>query len=448
LNPAGKIKVGIISLGCPRNLVDSEILLGALQKEGYGITDIKDADVGLVNTCAFIDDAKRESIDTILELTELKKAKKLSAVVVAGCLPQRYGEALLKGLPEVDLFIGCDQIVKVGRILRRLDRNKKLCEVSAKPSFIYSHTDPRLQITPAHYAYVKVSEGCENRCSFCTVPSIKGDYRSRPLESVIKEVEDISAGQRLSEINLVGQDVTLYGKDLYGKPAIKELLKKLCSFQDYKRWVRLLYTYPSHIDDSLIDMFAAEELLCKYIDLPIQHINDAILKKMNRKMQKKDIITLIEKIRRRVPGVILRSSVIVGFPGEDDTTFKELVEFIKEARFERLGVFTYSREEGTPAYNYKDQVDEKVKLERFNTLMSVQKEIAAAINESCKGKTLEVLIDEKDGNSEDTYIGRTEGDAPEVDGEVFVKGKDLKPGDFVNVKITDTLEYDLVGEAL
>ncbi len=435
-------------MGCPRNLVDSEVLLGVLKKEDYETADIKDADIGIVNTCAFIDDAKTESIDTILELTELKKAKRLSAVVVAGCLPQRYGKVLLKGLPEVDAFIGCDEIPKIARILRSLDKNKKLYDVSAKPSFIYSHTHPRIQITPPHYAYVKVSEGCENRCSFCVVPSIKGAYRSRPIESVIKGVEAISARQRLSEIDLVGQDVTLYGKDLYGKPAIKALLEKLCAFREYKRWVRLLYTYPSHIDDGLIDMLAEEALLCKYMDLPIQHINDKILKMMNRKMCKKDIITLIEKIRKRVPNVVLRSSVIVGFPGERDETFQELAGFIKDIRFERLGVFTYSREEGTPAYDYKNQVDEKVKLERFNVLMSVQKEIACSINESYRGKMLDVLIDEKDENSKDTYIGRTEGDAPEVDGEVFVKAKDIKPGDFVKVRITDTLEYDLVGEII
>ena len=448
MNPHEKTKVGIISLGCPRNLVDSEVLLGVLKKEDYETVDIKDADIGIVNTCAFIDDAKAESIDIILELTELKKAKRLSAVVVAGCLPQRYGKALLKGLPEVDAFIGCDEIPKIARILRSLDKNKKLYDVSAKPSFIYSHTHPRIQITPPHYAYVKISEGCENRCSFCVVPSIKGAYRSRPIESVIKEVEAISARQRLSEIDLVGQDVTLYGKDLYGKPAIKALLEKLCAFREYKRWVRLLYTYPSHIDDGLIDMFAEEALLCKYMDLPIQHINDKILKMMNRKMCKKDIITLIEKIRKRVPNVVLRSSVIVGFPGERDETFRELAGFIKDIKFERLGVFTYSREESTPAYDYKNQVDEKVKLERFNVLMSIQKEIARSINESYRGKTLDVLIDEKDENSKDTYIGRTEGDAPEVDGEVFVKAKGLSPGDFVKVRITDTLEYDLVGEQI
>ena len=448
MNQNHKTKVGIISLGCPRNLVDSEVLLGVLQKGGFEIDDIRNADIGVVNTCAFIDDAKEESLNTILELVELKEKARLRAVIVAGCFPQRYGKALLEGLPEVDAFIGCDQILKIADIARRLDKNRKVCEVSPVPSFIYNHTHPRIQITPPHYVYVKISEGCKNRCSFCVIPSIKGDYRSRPIESILEEVSQISKEQRLSEINLVGQDTTFYGTDIYGSPAIKELLKRLCSFKDYRRWIRLLYTYPTHIDDELIDIFAEENPLCKYIDLPIQHANNRILKKMNRKMDKRYITELIGKIRDRVPGIVLRSSVIVGFPGESDEDFEELIEFIKEIKFERLGLFTYSREEGTPAYSYKNQVDEKVKLERFNTLMSVQKEIATEINKSYLGKTVEVLIDEKDENSEDTYIGRTQGDAPEVDGEVFVKAKDVKPGDFVNVKITDTLEYDLVGEQL
>ena len=446
MNPKRKTKVGIISLGCPRNLVDSEVLIGVLEKEGFKITDIKEADIGIVNTCAFIDDAKKESIDMILELTELKKAKGLKNVVVAGCLSQRYGRSLLEELPEVDAFIGCNEILKVGNVLQSLDKEKRLCEVSSNPSFIYNDSIPRIQITPPHYAYVKISEGCENRCSFCVIPSIKGEYRSRAIESILREVEIISKKAKLSEINLIGQDTTNYGKDLYGKRRISELLANLCEFKDYKRWIRLLYTYPSHIDDKLIDIFSREESLCKYIDLPIQHVSNKILAMMNRKTHKKDIMHLIEKLRKRIPGLVLRSSFIVGFPGETEKDFKELVDFAKEVRFERLGVFTYSREEGTPAYNYKDQVSEDVKLERFNTLMSVQREVATSINESCLGKTIEVLIDEKDESSSDMYIGRSPGDAPEVDGQVFVKGKNLKQGDFVRVKITDTLEYDFVGE--
>lgn len=443
MNQNNPIKVGIISLGCPRNLVDSEVLLGVLKKDGLEIVDIGDADVGIVNTCAFIDDAKEESISNILELIALKKESRMSAVVVAGCLPQRYGNALPDGLPEVDAFIGCDQILKVADIIKGIRLGDRSCEVSSKPSFIYSHKDPRVYITPSHYAYVKISEGCGNRCSFCTVPAIRGDYRSRPIESILEEADQLKG---TSEINLIGQDTTLYGRDLYGKPAINELLRKLASFKDRRRWIRLLYTYPSHIDDEIIDIFAREKQICKYMDLPVQHANDRILKKMNRKMGRKDIAELIAKIRKRVPGVILRSSMIVGFPGESEEEFGELVDFIKEIRFDRLGVFTYSREEGTPAFNYKGQIDDKVKRERLETLMSVQSDIAREINEAYLGKTIEVLIDEKDGNAEDTYIGRTQGDAPEVDGEVFVKAKDLSPGDFVNVKIVDTLEYDLIGE--
>lgn len=442
------IKAGIISLGCPRNLVDSEVLLGILEKKGFAIVELREADIGIVNTCAFIDEAKQESIDMVLELVSLKKTGKLKAVVVAGCLSQRYGKTLIKEFPEVDAFIGCGDIEKIGDIVKRLSGKEASYAVSENPSFIYSHTNPRLQITPPHYAYVKISEGCRNRCSFCVIPSIKGSYRSRPIESVLKEIENISAKTHLSEINLIGQDTTLYGADIYGKSRITELLKTLCSLKEYKRWIRLLYTYPSHIDDELIGLFAEQKALCKYMDLPVQHISDKILKSMNRHTTKRDISELIKKIRARIPGVVLRSSIIVGFPGESVEDFNELVDFIKEAKFERLGVFTYSREEGTPAYDYSGQIKEEVKLERFNTIMSIQKDIAEEINRSFLGRTIEVLIDEEDDSAEGMYIGRTEGDAPEVDGEVFVKGRGLKPGDFVNVKITDTLEYDLVGDAI
>ncbi len=440
-----KIKVGIISLGCPRNLVDSEVLLGILNKKGFEIVELREADIGIVNTCAFIDEAKQESIEMILELTALKKEGKLRAVVAAGCLSQRYGKALVKELPEVDAFLGCGDIEKIGGVLEDLGGTPAVCAVTRSPSFIYSHTHPRFQITPPHYAYVKISEGCKNRCSFCVIPSIKGDYRSRPIEFILKEVEDISSRQRLSEINIVGQDTTLYGADIYGKPRITKLLKKLCAFRGYRQWVRLLYTYPAHIDDELIELFAAEKPLCKYMDLPIQHINDRMLKRMNRVATKRDIVNLIENIRKRIPGVTLRSSVIVGFPGETEEEFRELADFLKEVKFERLGVFRYSREENTPACNYSGQINEEVKLERFNALMETQKNIAENINRSFLGKTVEVLIDEKDESAENLYIARTQGDAPEVDGEVFVKGAGLAPGDLVNVKITDTLEYDLVG---
>jgi len=381
-------------------------------------------------------------------LIGLKTTGKLKAVVVAGCLSQRYGKALVKELPEVDAFIGCGDIEKISDILKKISKKETAYEVSKTPSFIYSHAHPRYRITPPHYAYVKISEGCKNRCSFCVIPSIKGSYRSRPIESVLKEVDGLSKAARLSEINLVGQDTTLYGTDADGEPKIIELLKKLCASGGYKRWIRLLYTYPSHIEDELIGLFAEEKTLSKYMDLPIQHINDKILARMNRPTTKRDIWDLIKKIRSRIPGVTLRSSVIVGFPGESDEDFNELADFIKEVKFERLGVFTYSQEEGTPACDYSGQIDEESKLERFNTLMSIQKDIAEEINRSFLGRTIEVLIDEKDESAEDSYIGRTEGDAPEVDGEVFVKAKNLSPGDFVKVKITDTLEYDLVGEVI
>lgn len=457
-----KTKVGLISLGCPRNLVDSEILLGILRNNGFRISELNEADIGIINTCAFIDEAKRESIDMILDVIDLKKKGRLSKVIVAGCLAERYNRALLKDVPEIDGLIGCGDIEKICALIGRLNNKEAVSEISKTRSFIYSHAHPRLRITPPHYMYVKISEGCGNRCSFCVIPDIKGGYRSRPVESILAEVENASKKARVSEINLIGQDTTLFGADLtparrnlargrkalYGESKINELLKKLCAFNKHKRWVRLLYTYPSRIDDSVISLFAGEESLCRYIDMPVQHINDRILKAMNRRMSKRDIRGIIEKIRKAVPGVILRSSIIVGFPGETEKEFKELVDFVKDVKFERLGVFTYSREEGTPAYSYKDQVNEKVKLERFNALMSLQRDIAESVNRSFLGRTIDVLIDEKDEDAADSYIGRTEGDAPEADGEVFVKGKNLKPGDFAKVKITGTLEYDLIGEVL
>ncbi|MBN1871189.1 MAG: 30S ribosomal protein S12 methylthiotransferase RimO [Candidatus Omnitrophica bacterium] len=443
-----KPKVGVISLGCPRNLVDSEVLLGTLQRDGFSIVDIHEADIGIVNTCAFIEDAKKESIEMILELAQLKKAGRLESVIVAGCMVQRYGDVLGKEFPEVDAFIGTDQITKITHILRKSKDKKGLCETSKRPSFIYDHTHPRVFITPRHYMYVKITEGCDNLCSYCVIPAIKGRFRSRTIESVLEETEAASKERKISEINLVGQDTTLYGKDIYGRPAIVELLKRICALDHGRRWIRLLYAYPSHIEDDLIELIAMENSLCKYIDLPIQHINDRILKKMHRSMTKDDIEDLIAKIREKIPGVLLRSSVIVGFPGETEEQFEELLDFIKHTRFDRLGVFTYSREESTPAYEYGAQLDEETKTERFDKIMAVQKEIAESLNESYKGRTVEVLIDEKREGEDGIYVGRTQGDAPEVDGEVFVKAKgtEIEPGDFVNVKITDTLEYDLVGD--
>lgn len=412
------MKIGILSLGCPRNVVDSETILGRFKHKGYSIVDINKADVAIVNTCAFIEDAKRESIDAILDLAELKKEGRLKKIIVYGCLPQRYKDELRKELPEIDAFVG---------------------------KISLNHQAQRFSITPRYYAYLKICEGCINNCSFCIIPKIKGRFCSLNMESVLKKVDNFNCG-RISELNIIGQDITGYGIDLYGTPVLARLLKNIVKTATYINWVRLLYLYPSRITDELLELMANEPKICRYIDLPIQHINGRILKLMRRDATKKDILRLIAKIRKKIPGVAIRTSLILGFPSETDKEFKELLEFIKEARFERLGAFIYSREEGTMAYNFKPQVPQKIKAERFNAVMSSQQEISRELNQKFLGKVLDVLIDNKE---KDYYLGRTQYDAPEVDGLVYVNSqKKLKPGDFVEVKITDTLEYDLSGEVV
>jgi len=424
MNPVRTI--GILSLGCPKNLVDSEAILADYLKKGFKVIDEPGkADVVVVNTCAFIEDAKKESIDVILDLIQLKKEGRIKKIIVAGCLPQRYEKVLRKELTEVDIFHGVRDFKK-------------------------DNPDERLLITPAHYAYIKISEGCDNKCSYCIISQIRGRYRSRPKEIVLKEINDLYAnsGGELKEINLISQDLTYYGMDLYKKYALPDLLGSI----DKKiKWVRLLYAHPAHFTDELILAIKESPRICKYIDLPVQHINDRLLKSMGRKITKKGIFDLIAKLRKNIPGIAIRSSLIVGLPGETDKEFKELLEFIKDIKFERLGIFTYSREEDTPAFNFKNQVSDKEKRRRLDEAMKLQQEISKGINASFIGKTLEILIDEKQDDA--TFIGRTYADAPEVDGQVFVKvgangHSPLHIGNFVDVKVTDTLEYDLVGEAV
>jgi len=411
-----KAKIGILSLGCPRNLVDSEGLLGRLSLKGYSVVDINKADIALINTCAFIEEAKKESIAAILDLAELKKEGKLKKIIVYGCLAERYQDALRKELPEVDAFIG-----KVS-----LNHNLK-----------------RFPITPKHFAYLKICEGCLNNCSFCVIPKIKGKFVSRPSSSVINQVKQFNVA-RISELNIIGQDITGYGLDLQEKTDLASLIERVTKIAKDIHWIRLLYLHPSRITDRLLALIKNEPKICKYMDLPIQHINGRILKLMNRKPAKKEIIKVIEKIRKAIPQVALRTSIIVGFPGETDKEFQELLDFIQEIRFERLGAFSYSAEEGTPAYTFKNQVPEKIKSVRLDLVMLAQQKISALVNQKFLGKTLEVLVEEEDNGS---YLGRTQYDAPEVDGLVYVKAeRKLRPGDFVKVKISDTLEYDLVGE--
>jgi ribosomal protein S12 methylthiotransferase len=411
-----KLKIGILSLGCPRNLVDSENILGRLSLKGHPIVDVDKADVAIVNTCSFIEEAKRESIDCLLDLIELKKAGSLRKIIVYGCLPQRYKNDLIRELPEIDAFVG------------RVSLNHEL---------------KRFAISPRHYAYLKICEGCINNCSFCIIPKIKGRFSSLDVDSILRKVESLDR-EEVSEINIIGQDITGYGLDLRRGMKLPQLLAGILKKIRNTRWIRLLYMNPNRLTDELLALISNSPKICKYIDLPIQHINERILKLMDRKTSRKDILKLIDKIRRTVPGVALRTSIIVGFPSETDKEFKELLKFIEDARFERLGAFVYSREEGTPAHGFKGQITQRIKMERFNMLMSCQQKIAQDINRRFLGKTLDVLIDEKEKGH---YLGRSQYDAPEVDGVVYINPRqELKPGDFVKVKITDTLEYDLVGE--
>lgn len=411
-----KQKLGILSLGCPRNLVDAENIAGRLSAKGYSVIEgIDQAKIALVNTCAFIEEAKRESIDAILDLIELKKQGKLEKIIVCGCLPQRYKD-LKKQLPEVDAFVGSP----------RQDQGSK-----------------RFALTPKHYAYLKICEGCLNNCSYCVIPAIKGRLKSLDEEAIIKKVKLFNR-QRVSELNIIGQDITGYGVDTGRQSRLSCILKKIISNSPDIGWIRLLYLNPERISDELLELVAKNKRVCKYIDLPIQHINNRILKLMNRRSSRDQISSLVKKIRKFIPGVCLRTSLIVGFPSETEAEFNELLEFVKEAQFDRLGAFVYSREEGTAAYGFKGQISAKAKKERFDLIMSEQQKIAAKLNQKFLGKTIPVLIEEKQDAG---YIGRSQSDAPEVDGIVYVNTKlKLKPGKFVPVKITDTLEYDLVGE--
>ncbi|UCG34577.1 MAG: MiaB/RimO family radical SAM methylthiotransferase [Candidatus Omnitrophota bacterium] len=409
--------LSIISLGCFRNTYDSEIVANLYEAKGYTLKkDYTDCDLLIVNTCGFIAKAKEESLDVISQAVELKKKAKIKRLIVFGCLVQRYQKELKVFFPQVDEWWGTEKF---------------------SPSFV-----KRIKLLPAHIDFLKICEGCVNKCSYCAIPFIKGPLRSKPKEAVLKEVRYLEK-KGVKELNIIGQDITSWGKDLGKEHNLVFLLKAILKTTKTIPWIRLIYTHPRHITDELIDLIAHEERICKYIDMPIQHINDRILKLMKRKTTKKDIIKLIEKIRKKIPGAIIRTSVIVGFPTETVSEFKELVLFLREVRFERLGAFVYSREEDTAAHDFKGQVHHQTKLRRYNQLMSLQKDIAQEANQRFIGKELDVLVEEK---TKDLYIGRSQFDAYEVDGVVFLEKKNLKIGEFKRVKIVDAYEYDLVAK--
>ncbi|MDO8536494.1 MAG: 30S ribosomal protein S12 methylthiotransferase RimO [Candidatus Omnitrophota bacterium] len=443
-------KIGIVSLGCPRNLVDSEVILGSLKNEGYEIADdIGDGvDLFIVNTCSFVQSAREESVDTIIEAAELKKDGKIKRLMVCGCLPQLYSKKLLKSLPEIDSIVGTSDLPKISGIVKELLKDVPVSSVSKELKYLYDENSPRLSLTPAHFAYLKISEGCDNLCSYCIIPRLRGKFRSRSMKSVIEEAKNLSSSGKLREINIIGQDTTLFGKDIYGKQKLPELLKEIASLKSGVKWIRLLYTHPAHYSNKLIYTLRDEKKVCRYLDLPIQHINDPILKKMNRHTTKKEIVSLIRSLRRNIPGLTLRTSIIVGFPGETDKEFKELMTFLEDTRFEKLGAFIYSAEEGSKAYKFARSVPGSIKNQRFDEVMKLQQKISAQNNRSYLGRTVNVLVDEALEGENNKFAGRTEGDAPEVDGCVYVSGPGIKMGEFCKVKITDTLEYDLVGEAV
>jgi ribosomal protein S12 methylthiotransferase len=440
-----EIRVGIVSLGCSKTLVDSEVILGKVRGAHFSITqDIGKSDVVLLNTCGFIRDAKQESIDALLKLLELKKKKKLLGVVVVGCLVQRYAEELQKEFPEVDAFLGSGDYMRIAEVLKKVTDGQKFVSVH-KAGYLAGADEARVSLTPLHTRYLKISEGCDHACSFCVIPKLRGRYRSRHIADLVREAKQL-ADEGAKELVVIGQDITRFGWDYAGKSLLPQLLEALETVRDVK-WVRLLYTYPSTLTDEIIRAIAKSKQICRYIDLPLQHISDKILKAMRRGSTKKQIVELIRKLRAMIPGVVIRTSFIVGFPGETEEDFEELLAFMRETKFECLGIFRYSQEEGSAAAEFPGQVPEKIKEERYHRAMQLQQEIAREVNRRYLGKELRVLVETQNGKDPGLWTGRSFMDAPEVDGSVLIRTtKEIMAGKFYTVKITDTQDYDLVGE--
>lgn len=435
-----------ISLGCDKNLVDSEVMLGLLDKKGYQIVDSEeDADIIVVNTCCFIHDAKEESIQTILEMAEYKKEGKLKALIVTGCLAQRYQQEIIDEIPEVDAVLGTtsyDHIVEAVEEALAGNGHVVLEDVDALPDV----KEKRLVTTGGHYAYMKIAEGCDKHCTYCIIPTLRGNYRSVPMEKLLAEAKDL-ADQGVKELILVAQETTVYGKDLYGEKSLHKLLRELCKISGIQ-WIRILYCYPEEIYDELIQTIKEENKVCHYLDLPIQHASDAVLKRMGRRTSKAQLVEIIEKLRKEIPDISLRTTLITGFPGETQEQHEELKDFVDEMEFDRLGVFTYSPEEDTPAATMTEQIPEEVKEDRQAELMELQQEIAFDLAEDMVGREVLVMIEGKVAD-ENAYVGRTYKDAPNVDGLIFINtDEELMSGDFARVRVTGALEYDLIGELI
>ncbi len=440
-----KAKVGFISLGCPKNQLDTEIMLKLLVDAGYEIVaEDFEADIIVVNTCAFIESAKKEAIDNILDVAWLKDNRNLKGIVVTGCLPQRYKAEIFESLPEVDAILGVNSIHDIVKAVESVEKGEQGF-ISVKEPEELKLGGERVVTTPSSYAYIKIAEGCDNRCTYCAIPDIRGPFRSRPMEDIIAEAKDLDR-LGIKELVVVAQDTTRYGEDIYGEYKLAQLLQRLAEETDIP-WIRILYCYPDKITDELVAQLRDNDRVVKYIDLPIQHINDEVLRRMNRHGGSAVIKDAIKRLREGVPGIVIRTTAIAGFPGETPEQLEELCEFLGEAKFERFGAFAYSREEGTPAFNLPDQIDEQEKLDRADLLMKKQMSVADEYNNSKLGSFLKVLCEGYDPVSE-AYFGRSYADAPEIDGKIyFTSRRRLQDGEFVTVEITQVLDYDLIGEA-
>ena len=440
------MKILFISLGCDKNLVDTEVMLGMLASRGYEMTnDEQEADIIVINTCCFIHDAKEESIQNILDMAEYKKNGSAKALIVTGCMAERYRQEILDEIPEVDEVLGT---TAYDRILDAVDaalagqHEVMTADLDALPL----PETKRLVTTGGHFAYLKIAEGCDKHCTYCIIPKIRGNFRSVPMERLLKEAQDL-AEQGVKELILVAQETTLYGKDLYGEKSLPKLLRELCKISGI-RWIRILYCYPEEITDELIRVMKEEPKICHYLDLPIQHANDTILKRMGRRTSKQELIDIVQKLRKEIPDICLRTTLITGFPGETQEQHEEVMEFIDTLEFDRLGAFTYSPEEDTPAATFEDQIDETVKEDRQADIMELQQEIAFDKAEDMIGREVLVMIEGKVAD-ENAYVGRTYRDAPNVDGLIFINTDvELISGDFAKVKVTGALDYDLIGELM
>ena len=440
-----KAKIGFVSLGCPKNQIDTEVMLHELMEAGYEITPVDyEADVIIVNTCAFIESAKKESIDNILDVAWLKENRSLKAIICCGCMAQRYSDEIQKELPEVDAIVGTGSLHHIVEAVKTVLDGKKF--ISVEPNETLTLGGDRVVTTPEYFAYLKVAEGCDNCCTYCAIPLIRGSFRSRPMEDIVKEAKQLEK-IGVKELVLIAQDTSRYGIDLYGKYSLAELIRKVCDATSIP-WIRIMYCYPDKITDELIDEVKNNPRVLKYLDLPVQHISDRVLAAMNRHGNSALIRDVIGKFRREIPDIVIRTTAIVGFPGETEEDFNELCEFVRDTEFDRFGAFTYSREEGTPAFDFDNQIDEQVKQDRYDELMQLQLEIHNRLNRKKIGRTVKVLCEGYDTAAE-TWYGRSEADAPDVDGRVFFSSdQKLSEGQFVDVEITDAIDYDLYGKAV